>query len=319
MIKVTNNTIEIEARYFAGQESGFSDFDKDILSDAFEKIYTNQQIIINASDGENIERCGLIDYLEWACQEFNIPHSSIFIITPNTKLISKFVSCVIPLHIFNSAKYYITQSFERQSNTKFVGASIGRFSPSRFRLIYELDQAFTNDTFLIFHPLPESVKKFYTNTNDTYKKELSWLESKKFDIDLVYPSELSINAIEWKDSYNNYHNIWNKFDIEIVAETDPNSNFWFTEKTARCIATGKPFLLLSGCRSLKILQDRGYTTFDEIIDESYDNETIPTRRISKIISSLTELYQSPDRASKINQLYQIAQHNITHYKKNVPQ
>jgi hypothetical protein len=48
MIKVYSNTIEIAAIYFAGQESGFSDFDKDILSDVFEKIYTNQQIIINA-------------------------------------------------------------------------------------------------------------------------------------------------------------------------------------------------------------------------------------------------------------------------------
>jgi len=318
MISVTANEITILARFFSGQESGFTDFYKDILSDVFAKTYTNQQIIINAGDGENIERCGLIDYLEWACQEFNIPHSSIFIITPNTKLISKFVSRVIPLYIFNSAKYYFTHSFERQPNTKFVGVSIGRFSPSRFRLIYELDQAFTDDTFLIFHPSSESVKNFYTNINDIYKKELSWLESKKFDIDLVYPNELSVKTVSWKDSYNNYHNIWNKFDIEIVAETDPNSNFWFTEKTSRCIATGKPFLLLAGRGSLKILQDRGYTTFDKIIDESYDNETVPTRRISKIISSLKELYQSPNRASKIDQLYQIAQHNITQYKKNVP-
>jgi hypothetical protein len=310
MISVSDSNIDIPACFFTGQESGFSEFHKDLLSDIFANTYTGQKITVNAGDGENIERCGLVEYLEWACQEFDIAQSSIHIITPNRKLNSNFVNCVISLLIFKSAKQHIIGPFERQANAKFVGTSIGRFAPARFRLVYELDQAFINDSFLIFQPRLNLVKNFYASTKNIYKKELSWIESKKFDIDV----DLGVNRMHWKDSYNNYHNIWNKFDIEIVAETDPHSNYWFTEKTARCIVTGKPFLLLAGNGSLKALQNFGFKTFSDVLDETYDNEVVPTRRINKMIASLNELYTSPDRDQKIDQLYEIAKHNITHYE-----
>ena len=139
--------------------------------------------------------------------------------------------------------------------------------------------------------------------------------NQKFDVDLIYSDTLNTNAVNWQDSYSSYHNIWDKFDIEIIAETDTNTNYWFTEKTGRCLATGKPFLLLAGTGSLKTLQDFGFKTFNEVLDESYDNEKSSIRRINKIILSLMELYQSSNRNNKINRMYEIAQHNITLYNK----
>lgn len=315
MITVNDNTIEITASYFFGHGQGITAYQKDLLSDMFGTIYNNQKIIVNAFDGENIERSGFLDYLLWACQEFNIPFESVTIITPNATLTSKFNISIVPLTIFYSAKTYLGGSFQRNIDAKFVGVSIGKFNPNRFRLIYELDSAFPNDNFLIFHPSPTLVKQFYNNINGIYTKELSWLESKKFDVDLIYSDTLNTNAVNWQDSYSSYHNIWDKFDIEIIAETDTNTNYWFTEKTGRCLATGKPFLLLAGTGSLKTLQDFGFKTFNEVLDESYDNEKSSIHRINKIILSLMKLYQSFDRNNKINRMYEIAQHNITLYNK----
>jgi hypothetical protein len=314
MISITDNKIEIHAHFFTGQETGFTEYHKELISDILENHYNNQIICIKATDGENLERCGFINYITWACKTFDILSQKVYIQTTNTDLFGNFVVQYSGLTIFDSARHFLTIPFQRQTTTKFVGLSIGRFTPSRFRLVYELDNAFTNNTFLIFHPSLTSVKTFYKKISGAYEKEIAWLESKKFDTDLIYVNDPG--QVGWKDSYSNYHNIWDKFDIEVIAETDTHSNHWFTEKTARCLITGKPFVILSGINSLANLQNAGYKTFSEIIDESYDTEPVTTRRINKIIASLNNLYQSPDRNSKITRMYEIAQHNITNFKKN---
>ena len=89
------------------------------------------------------------------------------------------------------------------------------------------------------------------------------------------------------------------------------SDFWFTEKTARCLATGKPFALVAGTGSLQRLRDMGFKTFNSVLDESYDLETTPTRRINRLILSLKELYNSQ---AGIEKLQEIAQENINIYK-----
>ena len=82
------------------------------------------------------------------------------------------------------------------------------------------------------------------------------------------------------------------------------------------MATGKPFVLIEDANSLQKLRDKGFHTFNEVLDESYDFETNPTRRIRTMLSSLTELYNAQDKKNKINRMYEIARHNITHYFKN---
>jgi hypothetical protein len=119
----------------------------------------------------------------------------------------------------------------------------------------------------------------------------------------------------WRSqSLMTYKNIWSKFQIEIVSETDAFSNWWFTEKTARCLATGKPFLLLAGTGSLGYLRKMGFETYNSVIDESYDLAKTPTERINKIVECLLELYQSADKDQRIQDLNSIAQRNIEAYQ-----
>ena len=120
-----------------------------------------------------------------------------------------------------------------------------------------------------------------------------------------------MGMIDWYDACRSYGNVWNKFQIEVVSETDSIDNFWFTEKTANCLATGKPFVLVSGQGSLQRLRDMGFVTFDSVLDESYDNARNPYDRIKATVTSLQEIYRNQ---TVIDELYEIAQENITLYQ-----
>ena len=111
-----------------------------------------------------------------------------------------------------------------------------------------------------------------------------------------------------------YHKLWSRYHIEIVAETDVFTPCVFTEKTARCLATGKPFVLLAAPKSLEKLREMGFLTFGDIIDESYDQTSLPNQRISSMIQSLQQLNQSDQRSELLQRLYQRAQENIKIYK-----
>ena len=102
-----------------------------------------------------------------------------------------------------------------------------------------------------------------------------------------------------------------------MTETGDYQNSWFTDKTAKCLCTGKPFLLLSGQHSLKNLKQMGFVTFNQWIDESYDECVLPGQRINAIISSLQNLYCNPAKETIIAEMQHQAKQNITHYQNYV--
>jgi hypothetical protein len=119
--------------------------------------------------------------------------------------------------------------------------------------------------------------------------------------------------LEWRKVLPAYEKIKNLYAIEVVMETDEYSNQWLTEKSARVLAGGKPFVILSGSGTLRVLQEFGFNTFNEVIDESYDQISDPYGRIQGIVKSLTELYTSPNKNEKILKMYEIAEYNKRAY------
>ena len=63
-----------------------------------------------------------------------------------------------------------------------------------------------------------------------------------------------------------YKNSW----YSIVAETNTPPSEFFTEKTAKCFFAKRIFLFFGKQGQLKKLKELGYKTFNNIIDESYD-------------------------------------------------
>lgn len=304
---VSDKEFFIDLRYFVHKDYSF--IHKEVWFDVFATKYKGQQIRILVHDGDNLEYSGFTDFLDRIVKVFSILADKI-VIEKHGGPVTPYKQIKINPKIFQSTGDYVPNDFNKDlSSAAFVGLIVGRFNPTRLRLAYELDQQFPGDNFLIFQPSYNTVNYLYRNFSDLYNAELEWLKNKSFHQDLTRADEF----ISWTDSMKTYCDLWNKFQIEIVSETDAMSDYWFTEKTARCLATGKPFVLISGPNSLAELKNLGFLTFDSVLDESYDKESNPTDRIFKALTSLNNLYTDPNKQHKIKTLYDIAKQNITLY------
>jgi hypothetical protein len=307
-VAITDTTISILAEYFAIKDNTCAN--KEWLLDIFSTHYTSQHIIVNADDGENLTASGFLEFLEIICKTFNIDKKSVVINTHNPRLTGPFTFNTKTLGVFVSANTHIPKFEKDISQAQFVGSVIGRFTPTRMRLAYELDRAFPGDAYLVFQSRYWWHHESFT---EIYQKEQTWFANRTFDTDLV--STARSGRIPPSDAFQSYPNCWNHYQIEVVCETDPFGDFWFTEKTAKPLATGKPFLLVSGPGSLERLEDMGIETFGSVIDETYDQEPTPTKRIHAIVNSLQMLYNDTNRSEKIAEMYRIAKRNQEHYKK----
>jgi hypothetical protein len=307
-ITITDNDIVILAEFFAIKDNTCAN--KEWLLDIFSTHYNNQQITVNADDGENLTASGFLEFLEIMCETFNIDKKSVVINTHNPQLSGPFTFKTKLLGVFVSANKLIPAFEKNLSNAKFVGTIVGRFTPTRMRLAYELDQAFPTDNFIIFQ---SNYWWHHEPFTEIYKTEQEWFANRTFDSDLV--SVARSGRIPPDDAFQSYPNCWNQYQIEIVCETDPFGDFWFTEKLAKPLSTGKPFLLVSGPGTLERIKEMGFETFGSVIDESYDQELTPTKRIHAIVKSLQMLYNDTNKSEKINELYCIAERNQEYYKK----
>lgn len=74
----------------------------------------------------------------------------------------------------------------------------------------------------------------------------------------------------------------------LVTETHTSKDILFiTEKTYKPILMGHPFMIIGNPNILSYLQRKGYFTFPELFDESYDNRLSTKDRLKIIINNLT--------------------------------
>lgn len=97
-----------------------------------------------------------------------------------------------------------------------------------------------------------------------------------------------------------YDSCWSS----LVVETDQN-NLFITEKTFKPIGFYHPFQIISAPGILKQLKHLGFETFENLFDESYDNNDNLDDRLHKIINNLQSIeLNSYDQLTK-----QKLQHN----------
>ena len=94
----------------------------------------------------------------------------------------------------------------------------------------------------------------------------------------------------WKDI--------NQSAIQIVAETIFDERIHLTEKTLRPLACGQPFILVAGPNSLQYLKSYGFKTFSPWIDESYDNELDPDKRLNMVVREMKRIENLSDMEQK---------------------
>jgi hypothetical protein len=97
--------------------------------------------------------------------------------------------------------------------------------------------------------------------------------------------------------------------LDVVLETlFEDQRIHITEKTLRCLACARPFVLLSGPGSLAYLKHYGFETFDDLWDESYDLVSDPVERMESVIDTLQQISQL-DWSSIQHKVKTIARHN----------
>jgi hypothetical protein len=114
------------------------------------------------------------------------------------------------------------------------------------------------------------------------------------------------------------HDVVNSY-INIVLETQFNgSKLHLTEKILRPIACGQPFMLAAAPGALALLRYYGFETYHKLIDESYDLENDPVKRLEKIVAAMQKLKsQTTQQWSEWwKQAQSIALYNQKHFFSN---
>ena len=188
--------------------------------------------------------------------------------------------------IFESTKSRPILNYKKKASKDFIFLN-GRFQPLRALMQYDLIYK-ENLTNLItsFHgytsePMSyvEIFNKYLVSLNDIDQKYvlknydlthfrvwLSKLELQKKDVSYC-DSLMGELSLQFNDFYRDTY-------LDLVSETffDSTNALFITEKTYRPIAYGMIFLVCGQHHTLKHLKSRGFETFENLFDESYDEK-----------------------------------------------
>jgi hypothetical protein len=105
---------------------------------------------------------------------------------------------------------------------------------------------------------------------------------------------------------------YNHSAYNIVSETHVHEEKFITEKIWKPIIAQQIFVVHGRQHYLKDLKDLGFKTFDGVIDESYDQESDPEKRINKIVD-LCRWLKNQDWKVLYEKTKDIREHNARHF------
>ena len=80
-----------------------------------------------------------------------------------------------------------------------------------------------------------------------------------------------------------YYGFLKKAGVYIISETVfHHPHPYFSEKTVSALLSNRPFIIIGAQGSLRALKQKGYKTFNDVFDESYDNIIDPSSRMESI-------------------------------------
>lgn len=107
-------------------------------------------------------------------------------------------------------------------------------------------------------------------------------------------------------------NIYNQTAYSIITETNfMNSYTFYTEKTVKPILAERLFIAFSGQHYIRNLHNLGFRTFNDIIDENYDEEPDQQRRYAMAYDQVKYLMTQPQEYI-LEQIKPIAEYNKHH-------
>ena len=118
-------------------------------------------------------------------------------------------------------------------------------------------------------------------------------------IDSVQLGSIDPTAVVTSDSSATYDpQDFAQTRCSIVLETVYDQRIHLTEKTLRPLACGHPFMILNGPGALETIRSYGFKTFQPYINESYDKEQSPTKRMDMVLREMRRINSSSKKYQK---------------------
>ena len=117
---------------------------------------------------------------------------------------------------------------------------------------------------------------------------------------------------EWGEIYltpEPYVDTYFSLVTETICAESPYS--FRTEKTAKPLAMGHPFIIASNYGFYRDLHNTGFKTFGHVIDESFDSVEHHQDRMDRIVEVVTDLCQQ-NLASFLKECYNVCKYNQEH-------
>lgn len=180
------------------------------------------------------------------------------------------------------------EMIEPSEDSKKFGALFGRITPGRIFLAHHLERYHAQSSIVSFLASRDLLQHHLYGYENVLKDLQPWWDTRQNPPVSPVPEHIT-GQYNYPQNIITYPSIAKLFQIEIICETQYCHLGEYTEKTWRCLAAGKPFILLSGSGSVKLLHDLGFETYHPWIDESYDRITDSINRIAAIQHEIDRL------------------------------
>jgi len=150
--------------------------------------------------------------------------------------------------------------------------------------------------------------------NNLFKTKYGLLEKSTTELD----DDFIRNQDELQGFYNHIpycwyipHKIYEHTNFGVCLETSTsNESIFITEKTIKYIAAGLPFISIGSSGLMSFLRQLGFKTFEDVLDQSYDEENNIKVKIDNVVELLRNLSFSESQWDKVKS---ICKHNQQHF------
>ena len=275
-----------------------------------EKVRNNKvKILLNYGFEEyDIEQRDTILYLQDILvnkiEEHKIPIENVYYTDANYELDNSKLKIKSFSHNYTANCFYI--------DTGEVGSNIEHFKLSENQ-IEKKKKSNLIKKYICYNRLQKSHREQVVN----WIRENDYLE----DGYVSYPPDLTLDYTDFNDNWA-YHKICTEhydtsfFSIVNESQYGTYSHCYLTEKTWKAIFNFHPVIIVGAKHSLKYLKERGFDTFGDIFDESYDEIEDGNERLDRILNTVGNFLENNTKTQLVDLRKKILPrliHNYEHF------
>lgn len=248
--------------------------------------YKNHSVVFLIRDGVNCVMTGIREIIKKVIYELKLTEETCYIYGyDDLKLDNTTFIEMDAIRMWASSCYTMIKDLPISNNQfqKKFAALYGRHDLFRLKIFRHLYTNYLDESLLAFNSTAGQYNSRFTKE---FEDDIDWYRN---HCPVFLDFEQSHTWYPFQDSLQTIDNHYHNYFIEIVAETDPYSNKFFTEKTMKNFYLGKAFLLWAGPYSLFRLRENGFKTFSPFINESYDTIENTRDRFDALLSEIDRL------------------------------